>query len=78
MFGNLFRHQKRGRINHLIWMATMWSVSNLRNQVIFNGAIPIGSTILEDINLWRTMVSDVLAGGQDFWVWPFSWRRNLF
>jgi hypothetical protein len=51
-FGQLFRHQKKGRINHLIWLATTWCIWNLRNQVVFNGATPDASTLFEDIKFY--------------------------
>jgi hypothetical protein len=48
-FGNLFRYPKGGRINHLIWLVTTWCVWNLRNQVVFKGAIPNVSALVDDI-----------------------------
>jgi hypothetical protein len=51
-FGKLFRHQNKGRTNHLIWLATTWCTWNLRNQVVFNGATPDASTLFEDIKFY--------------------------
>jgi hypothetical protein len=51
-FENLFWHQKNGQINHLIWLATTWSVWNLRNQVVFNGVTLVASTLLKDIKFY--------------------------
>jgi hypothetical protein len=48
-FGNLFRYPKRGRVNHLIWLVTTWCVWNLCNQVVFKGAIPNVSSLVDDI-----------------------------
>jgi hypothetical protein len=61
-FGKLFRHQKKGRVNHLIWLAATWCIWKLRNQVIFNGSTPASATLFEDIKFYS-------------WLW-FSRRLN--
>ncbi|KAK2435369.1 hypothetical protein QL285_020433 [Trifolium repens] len=48
-FGNLFRYPKGGRVNHLIWLATIWCVWNLRNQVVSKRATPIAFSLVDDI-----------------------------
>jgi hypothetical protein len=51
-FGNLFKKKKGGRINHLIWLATMWYIWKHRNNVVFNGTIQNASFILDDIKTY--------------------------
>jgi hypothetical protein len=50
LFGNLVRLKKGGGwVSRLIWLATMWSLWKHRNNVIFNGAIPDATTLLNEI-----------------------------
>jgi hypothetical protein len=51
-FGKLFGHQHKGRINHLIWLATTWCTWNLRNQVVFKGVTPDAPTLFKDIQFY--------------------------
>jgi hypothetical protein len=51
LFGELFKLKDDGKICFLVWLATTWNVWNLRNKVIFNGATPEASTLLEDIKI---------------------------
>jgi hypothetical protein len=63
--GSLFRYPKGGRTNHLFWLTTTWCVWKLRNLVVFNGAIPSVSSLMDDIKTYS-------------WLW-FSGRyaRNV-
>jgi hypothetical protein len=50
LFGNLVNLKKGGgRVSRLIWLATMWSIWKHRNNVIFNGATPDATTLLNEI-----------------------------
>jgi hypothetical protein len=49
-FGNLVSLKKGGdRVSRLIWLAAMWSIWKHRNNVIFNGATPDATTLLDEI-----------------------------
>jgi hypothetical protein len=55
-FGELVKTKKGARVSHLIWLATTWNLWKLRNNVLFNGALPDASSLVDDI--------------KDFsWVW---------
>jgi hypothetical protein len=47
-FGNLVSLKKGGdRVSRLIWLTAMRSIWNHRNNVIFNGATPDATTLLD-------------------------------
>ncbi|XP_045809826.1 uncharacterized protein LOC123904180 [Trifolium pratense] len=50
-FGELFNVKDKGRIRHLVWLATTWNLWKVRNNVIFNGDILDASALLEEIKL---------------------------
>jgi hypothetical protein len=57
LFGDLVRLKKGGgRVTRLIWLATMWSIWKHRNEVIFKGANPDATILLNDIK-------------SVFWLW---------
>jgi hypothetical protein len=50
MFGDLVILKKRGgRVNRLIWLATMWSIWKHKNEMIFKGVNPDAIALLNDI-----------------------------
>ncbi|CAJ2654228.1 unnamed protein product [Trifolium pratense] len=59
LFGDLFKMKDKGRVRYLVWLATTWNISNLRNKVIFKGNIPDVSSLLETIKLhsWLWLTS---------------------
>jgi hypothetical protein len=64
MFGNLIRLKKEGgRVSRLIWLATTWSLWKHRNDVLFNGATPDASIL---VNIIKT-TSWIWFSGR---VWP--------
>jgi hypothetical protein len=38
-FGNIFKDKKEVKVRHLILLATTWCIWQLRNNIIFRGAI---------------------------------------
>ncbi|CAJ2653429.1 unnamed protein product [Trifolium pratense] len=48
-FGSLVKSKKGNQIRHLIWLATTWCLWKLRNNVVFNGALPDASKLVDDI-----------------------------
>ncbi|CAJ2639614.1 uncharacterized protein LOC123915271 [Trifolium pratense] len=66
LFGELFKVKDKGRVRHLVWLATTWNLWKMRNNVIFQGVIPDSSALLDSIKL-------------SSWIW-FNGRygRNVF
>jgi hypothetical protein len=56
LFGDLVKAKKIARVSYLIWLPTTWNIWKLRNNVIFNGSTPDGSSLLDDIKT-------------TFWIW---------
>ncbi|CAJ2634841.1 unnamed protein product [Trifolium pratense] len=52
LFGELFKVKDKGRVRHLVWLATTWNLWKLRNKVIFKGEIPDISALLDSIKLF--------------------------
>ncbi|CAJ2673745.1 unnamed protein product [Trifolium pratense] len=51
LFGDMIKTKKGGCVNHLIWLATSWSIWKLRNNVIFNGFIPNTTSLVDDVKV---------------------------
>jgi hypothetical protein len=51
LFGDLFKVKDKGRVRHLVWLAAIWCMWKLRNNVIFKGDLPDTSSLLEEIKL---------------------------
>jgi hypothetical protein len=56
LFGELVKTKKGARVSHLIWLATTWNLWKLRNNVLFNDALPDASSLVDDIKAFS-------------WVW---------
>jgi hypothetical protein len=49
VFGALVKSKNGSRVRHLIWLATTWCIWKLRNQIVFNGAAPDVTQLVEEI-----------------------------
>jgi hypothetical protein len=50
-FGEILNLSIDERVHYLIWLATTWNIWKFRNNVIFNGTLPVVSTLLDDIKV---------------------------
>jgi hypothetical protein len=48
-FGTLVKSKNGNWVRHLIWLATTWCIWKLRNQILFNGAVPNVLQLVEEI-----------------------------
>jgi hypothetical protein len=60
LFGESVNMKVDGRVRHLIWLATTWTIWKHRNNVIFNGVLPDAKFVINEIKTFS-------------WMW-FSYR----